>query len=247
MKENRVFLKANWNHLIMANFEVPGELLLPYLPGGTELDTHNGKHYVSIVGFLFEKTEILGIPAFFHRKFEEVNLRFYVTYKENETIKRGTVFISEIVPKPIIPLVANTLYNEVYSFHAMNHCLEPRENELFVRYEWKSKSGWNFLEVKAENKSKPTLPGSMENFISEHYWGYNALNQKQTLEYGVEHISWEVYPVKSCNFEINTVELYGKAFNQYLKNPPDSVFLAGGSDVLIRTPNRIKILPAFSD
>src|SRR3989344_5216660 len=109
-----VFLKAEWNNLIMANYEVPQEILLPYLPKYTELDLFEGKCYVSLVGFLFENTKMLGMKIPFHINFEEINLRFYVKYKSGKEWRRGVVFIKEIVSKPAITFVANTLYNEKY-------------------------------------------------------------------------------------------------------------------------------------
>jgi uncharacterized protein YqjF (DUF2071 family) len=79
------FLKAEWRKLAMFNYEVDPEILKPYLPKGTELDFYKDKCYVSLVGFMFLKTRVLGVAVPFHRDFEEVNLRFYVRRKvQNE-------------------------------------------------------------------------------------------------------------------------------------------------------------------
>ena len=74
----RVFLSARWQVLAMLNWEVEPALLTPVLPRGVELDFHQGKTFVSLVGFLFRDTRLLGIPIPGHCNFEEVNLRFYV-------------------------------------------------------------------------------------------------------------------------------------------------------------------------
>src|SRR5450432_2463378 len=102
-----VFLKAEWNNLIMASYTIEPALLKPYLPRYTELDFYNGNTYVSLVGFMFNNTRIPGMKIPFHVNFEEVNLRFYVRYKDNGEWKRGVVFIKEIVPKLAISYVAN--------------------------------------------------------------------------------------------------------------------------------------------
>src|ERR1700712_3111913 len=101
----RSFLEAEWNNLIMANYVIDPALLLPYLPDKTELDTFNGNVYVSLVGFMFEKTKMLGLRIPFHINFEEVNLRFYVRCNDNGEWKRGVVFIKEIVPRVAISVV----------------------------------------------------------------------------------------------------------------------------------------------
>ena len=55
-----------------------------YLPNGVELDFWDGKCLISVVGFMFLNTQLLGISVPFHRNFEEVNLRFYVKKWENQ-------------------------------------------------------------------------------------------------------------------------------------------------------------------
>jgi hypothetical protein len=50
----KTFLKARWENLIMANYVIDAELLMPFLPKGVELDLYDGKAYVSLVGFIFE-------------------------------------------------------------------------------------------------------------------------------------------------------------------------------------------------
>lgn len=103
-------MTASWNHLIMANYAVDPEVLQYYIPLHTELDLYEGQCYVSLVGFLFDEVRLKGWRIPFHTRFPEVNLRFYVRYKEQGQWKRGVVFISEIVPKPAISWVANVLY-----------------------------------------------------------------------------------------------------------------------------------------
>src|SRR6266545_4326276 len=72
------FLTAEWRRLAMLNYEIDPAALRPFIPRGVELDTWNNRHFVSVVGFLFLKTRVLGLPIPFHRDFEEINLRFYV-------------------------------------------------------------------------------------------------------------------------------------------------------------------------
>jgi uncharacterized protein YqjF (DUF2071 family) len=109
------FLNAQWKNLVMLNYEVDASILDNYLPPGTELDLWQGKALVSMVGFMFLDTKVLGIKWPWHVNFEEVNLRFYVKYFNGTEWKRGAVFVSEIVPKSLIALIANNLYKEHYS------------------------------------------------------------------------------------------------------------------------------------
>ena len=130
------FLTAEWRKLIIINYNIDPEILAPYVPNGTELDFYNNTCYVSIVGFLFQETKLLGIKIPFHSNFEEVNLRFYVRHKENNHWKRGVVFIKELVPKPALTLVANSIYKENYQTVPMQHTWESNPDSQKVEYKW---------------------------------------------------------------------------------------------------------------
>jgi len=102
----RKFLTAKWHDLIMANYEIDPSLLTDSVPKGTELDFHESRCFVSLVGFMFLDTRVLGLPVPFHINFEEVNLRFYVKRETESEIRRGVVFVKEIVPRFAIAAVA---------------------------------------------------------------------------------------------------------------------------------------------
>ena len=241
MKEKAIFLTAQWEYLVMLNYPVPPEILIPYLPKGTELDLFQGKALVSVVGFLFNNTKVFGIRWPFHTNFEEVNLRFYVKRFNGKEWKRGVAFISEIVPKHMIAWMANALYNEHYSRMPMKHQAHLENDFLQLNYEWQNKLQWNSLKVKALNRPSPIEAYSAEEFIFEHYWGYNQLNKNTLIEYGVEHPSWEVYPVTYYELNADIARLYGTEFVPYLLKEPHSIMLAKGSAVTIRKPSFVTV------
>jgi len=229
-----VFLKAKWHNLLMLNYEIDPAILKPSLPAYTEIDLWQGKALVSMVGFLFEDTRVLGIKWPFHINFEEVNLRFYVRHFDGKEWKRGAVFVSEIVPKIFITIIANNLYREHYHAMPMRHSIIQSKGDTDYLYEWKSKGKWNKLGATASNSFAPIQPGSPEEFIFEHYWGYNIWSDTVTMQYQVEHISWEVAQVTNPVFEADIPALYGAAFAPYLSVKPYSAFFAKGSDIGVR-------------
>ena len=233
------FLSAEWNNLIMANYVIDPAVLSDYLPSKTELDLYEGKCYVSLIGFMFEETAIRGFRIPFHINFEEVNLRFYVRYNDAGTWKRGAVFIKEIVPKHAITFVANTLYNEKYITLPMKHYYREDENEISLGYHWRFKGIWNKLEAVTEKQNTAMLPGSKEEFIAEHYWGYSRYNALTTFEYGVEHKPWFIHKVKSFVVDCDFEKLYGKEFSFLNSSTPDSVFMAKGSPISILGKKRL--------
>jgi uncharacterized protein YqjF (DUF2071 family) len=226
----KTFLTAEWRKLIMANYRVDPTLLRPYLPAGTESDQFSGYTYVSLVGFMFREVRIKGLSIPFHTEFPEVNLRCYVRVKDGNAWKRGVVFLSEIVPKPAIAWVANTLYQEHYSSMPMRHYERQEAGQLRTGYEWKYKGRWNSLAVGADIPAIPLQAGSKEEFITEHFWGYSS-GKNQTTEYQVAHPRWDIYTVKDFKVDCDFVGLYGQAFAGLASQQPDSVFLAEGSAI----------------
>jgi len=228
----------------MLNYEVDAELLKPYLPAYAVLDLWQGKALVSMVGFLFEDTSVLGVKWPWHINFEEVNLRFYVKHSDGKEWKRGAVFISEIVPKTLIALIANNLYKEHYRALPMRHSITPAaDDRTSFLYEWKLKGRWNKLGGTVNNSFASTQPGSAEEFIFEHYWGYNSLSDIKTMEYQVEHISWQVAQVDATIFDADIAELYGKEFEPFLRVKPYSAFFAKGSEISVRMGKRLAFAP----
>jgi|SRR5687767_1291409 len=227
------FLTAEWRKLAFANYVINPEVLLKYVPKGTELDSFNGQYYVSLVGFKFCNTCLKGFRIPFHTDFEEVNLRFYVRYKENDLWKRGVVFIKEIVPKPAITFVANTIYKENYATMPMRHSWTETEKSLNVSYSWKSKT-WHHFEIEADREPIEITSGSREEFITEHYWGYAQASASRTSEYEVQHPRWQLYPVKSYNIEVDFGQVYNPEFSFLNNRQPETVFLAEGSEISVK-------------
>ena len=234
------FLTAEWNDLALINYEIDPKILENYVPKGTELDLWNGKCYLSLIGFMFENVKVLGLKIPFHINFEEVNLRFYVKRFENETWKRGVVFIKEIVPKHAITIVANTLYNEHYQTLKMRHSRSENETSKSFQYDWKKNNKWNSILMQTNKIAIPIGKNSEAEFITEHYFGYTKYNEKTTIEYEVRHPRWKQLEVTNYKVAVDFESVYGNDFGflQHLK--PTSAFLALGSKITIEGKKTIK-------
>jgi uncharacterized protein YqjF (DUF2071 family) len=199
------FLTGEWRYLAMLNYVVDAALLEPLVPRGTTLDRWRGETYVSLVGFLFRRTRVLGVPMPLHRDFEEVNLRFYVRRELGGETRRAVTFIKEIVPRRAIAAVARFAYNEPYVALPMRHSIGARpdldEAPGRVRYEWRQSSGWSALTVEASGPAMELVPGSEQEFITEHYWGYTRQRDGGTVEYQVRHPRWRTWSVDAASVE----------------------------------------------
>ena len=234
-----IFLTTEWRRLAMLNYEIDPAALQPHIPAGTTLDAWNGKHYISVVGLLFVDTRLYGIPVPFHRDFEEINLRFYARRQVGDEIRRGVVFVKEIVPKPAITLVARIAYNENYVTMPVSHAAQCDADAYSVGYRWGKPPAQHSLSIRVNGDPAPLRDGSEEEFITEHYWGYAAQPDGGTLEYEVEHPRWRVWRAQDAALNCDAARLYGGEFAPALTAAPASAFLAEGSPVIVRKGVRI--------
>ena len=228
------FLQAEWRKLVMFNYSIEPSLLQPFVPPHTELDFFRDTCYVSLVGFMFQNTRVKGFKIPFHINFEEINLRFYVRYEDQEIgFKRGVVFIKEIVPKSIITWVANTLYREHYITLQMRHHWNVQNDQLKVEYGLKKNKDWFHFGVVANNSAHELVNKSETEFITEHFWGYVKWNEKSTNEYEVGHPRWLTYPIVSSEINFNFSKIYGTEFDFLNHKKPVSIYLAEGSEIFV--------------
>jgi uncharacterized protein YqjF (DUF2071 family) len=223
----------------MINYAVEAAALARYLPHGVELDLWQSEALVSLVGFRFLRTKVLGVAVPFHQDFEEVNLRFYVRRRMRDGWQRGVVFIREIVPKFAIALVARVAYNEPYIGLRMRHRVPAPGGGGTFEFGWHFRGAWCGLGAETTGDFAPLAAGSPEEFIFEHYWGYTRQRDGGTTEYQVEHAPWRVWQTSRAWAEGELGALYGAEFGEALAGAPRSAFVAEGSPVLVRRGVRL--------
>ncbi|HZH39978.1 MAG TPA: DUF2071 domain-containing protein [Gemmatimonadales bacterium] len=228
----RPFLTAEWRHLVMVNYEVDAGLLEAYVPAGTQIDRHGGHCYASIVAFQFLNTRVLGLPIPFHRDFSELNLRFYVRRTAPGEVRRGVVFIREVVPRRAIALIARAVYNEPYVTLPMRSSVDGA-----VRHEWSLAGRWQGVSATPTGDAVEPLPGSHEEFITHHEWGYTRQRDGGTIEYRVVHDRWAVRRVAKLEVSADFRALYGPALGAALTTPA-TAFVIDGSPVTVGAPSR---------
>jgi hypothetical protein len=140
------------------------------------------------------------------------------------------------------------VYGERYAAMPMRHRIELDEGGgssgglhpcRRVEYAWRFAGEWNRISVQVQGEPRPSAPGSEEEFITEHYWGYVAGREGATVEYQVEHPSWSVWQAGQVEVVCNIAALYGPQFQAALNAPPISAFVAEGSAVTVYWGSRL--------
>jgi uncharacterized protein len=154
----------------MLNYEIAPALLQPLVPAGTSLDTFDGRTLFSIVGFRFLDTRVRGLSIPFHRNFDEVNLRFYVR-REMPTgeVRRGVVFVRELVPRIAIALIARAVYNEPYRAIPMKSMVpsDSVESPGQIEYAWRTAGHWQHVGATTVSTAAIAPAGSEAAFVAE--------------------------------------------------------------------------------
>ncbi|HZX42855.1 MAG TPA: DUF2071 domain-containing protein, partial [Myxococcaceae bacterium] len=228
---------AEWRWLAMLNYPVEPALLAPRVPAGLELDVFQGLTLVSLVGFRFLKTRVLGVSVPLHRDFDEVNLRFYVRRRSPEGWRRGVVFVRELVPKLALAAVARIAYGEPYRAVPMRHAIEDEGRR--VAYAWRWRGQWCAMRLETVGAAGAPGPGSEEAFITEHFWGYSGGGGRPTREYQVEHPPWTVRRAVGAATSGSLQAVYGPDLGAALSGAPRSAFLVEGSPIVVRRATEI--------
>jgi len=225
-----VFLRAEWRDLAVLTYAIDPAVLQPHLPPGLRLDNWQGEAIVSLVGFRFLHTKILGCAVPFWGTFPEVNLRFYVARDTPQGERRGVIFIKEIVPYYPVAAIARGLYNENYHSMPMSTDVIPGTK---AEYRWQFEGQENRLSVVPSGLPRLPDDDSLDTFIVDHHWGYSRSKNDETIEYEVDRLPWRTYPVGSYDLDVDVDRLYGPEFAEALSKPPISVVLAEGSKVTV--------------
>jgi uncharacterized protein YqjF (DUF2071 family) len=237
------FLTAEWRHLVLLNYEVDPALLAPHVPDGLTLDCFDGRYYASVVGFLFDRTRLFGWPIPLHRRFPEVNLRFYVRRTMPQGDRRGVMFVKELVPRWAVSCVARWFYQENYQTLPMRWSAADTEKingrARWTEYGWRFGKRWNSLRAAVSGEPAAPNPDSLAEFIVEHYWGYGRDRTGAALEFQVEHPPWRIWPACEADLQCDAARLYGAAWERILSRPADSALVAEGSAVTVYRTGRI--------
>ncbi len=225
----RPFLTARWKNLILLTWEVPPRLLEHRLPRGVELDLRDGKAFVSLVGFDFLDTRVLGVAWPGYRQFPEVNLRFYVRHGK----QRGVMFIREFVPQLATVLIARAVYNEPYARADMNRRRRAVGDSLSLEHRLRVAGREHRFGVTAERRSSMPGEDSVEHFFKEHQWGFGRSRSGELIRYEVRHPWWRVHRVLSHELDVDFARLYGGEFGFLSEHAPFSCVLAVGSEVAV--------------
>lgn len=232
---------ARWRNVAIFSWPIRDHHLIPFLPGGVVLDHWNDSAYISLVALLLDDLRVLGLPAL-PRRFEEVNLRFYVRGTPGGDPRPGVVFLRQLVARPLVALGGRHLFREPMSAAAMHHEFNPTERangsgRQLVHYGWRNGGREDGIWITADGDAYPAQAGSLDEFLTARYRGYNGQSAGRTRTYQISRDAWVLSPVVDHRLECDAHTLYGPEFGDVMSQPPTSVLLANGSNARLHWPS----------
>ena len=208
---------------------------------GLAIDRWQGRAYISLVGLRFEGLRVLGVPVL-PRRYDEVNLRFYVRRPGDGADERpGVVFIRQLVPHRLTALAARVMYGEPFTVARTGHefeGLEADESDSLRRIAYHWRHAGRRQRFWAESDQTPTYanPGSLEEFLTARYWGYNGKTGAGVRAYHLTRPAWQVRRASRWGIDCDFSEVCGGRLAEAMLKEPASVLLATGSRTSVSMP-----------
>ena len=146
-------------------------------------------------------------------------------------MRRGVVFVKEIVPRSLIALAARSIYGENYVTLDTGHALQLDESGDAAggAYWFGETARENRIEFRATGPYEVIQHGTKEEFQIVHAWGYTRQSSRRTLEYSVSHRPWRAARAEA-SLVCDVAKVYGPEFVAPLSAVPESAYVVDGSD-----------------
>ncbi|WOD45174.1 YqjF family protein [Hwangdonia lutea] len=204
-----------WNNAVFLHWEVDETLIEPLLPKTIQLDSINGKTWVSLVAFNMNNIGVKTLPKIPHiSDFYEINIRVYVVCNH----KPSVYFLSMEGSKRSSCKVLKALSKFPYRYSKMK-----RKGSIFQSKNAEFNDAFH-LEYRLENDS--VKKDKTDLWLTERYAVFQDY-KKHIIEYDVHHVEWPMQ-----NIMIENLKIDYPRFNHLLDNKPDRIHYSKGVKVL---------------
>jgi uncharacterized protein YqjF (DUF2071 family) len=225
----RPWLVQNWHDLAFLHWAVPPATVAPFLPRGTEPDTHDGLTYVGLIGFRMVRLGPLSGPGLpYLGTFCETNVRLYSVDGRG---RRAVVFLSLDAARLLPVLTAQATLRLPYKWARMR--LDKTAG--LVRYSssrrWPGpRTATNQMTVRVGEPI--AAPSPVEDFVTAR-WGLHTRAWGRTLHLPNEHPRWPLHRAELVDLDDSLIASTGLPAPA---GPPVSVLYSPGVPVVFGSP-----------
>jgi uncharacterized protein YqjF (DUF2071 family) len=193
-------MQQTWSNVVFIHQEVDVNSLAKLIPSPLELDLHQGKAYISFVGFLMKDIKPLGLfAAPYFDSMKEFNLRTYIKYK-NQT---AVYFFSLDATKSLLIEIARKFFmlnylkaSIHYDFQKRIECIRSDNRDHLVKFN---------ADFEIENEIEKD---ELTNWLTERY-SYLESRKQIVYQGKLEHPKWLLKKVSLKSIEENYLTTYG--------------------------------------
>jgi uncharacterized protein len=185
-----------WNHLAFLHWPVEHDVLRPLVPGGLELETHDGRAWIGITPFEMSNVRVRLTPALPRiSRFPELNVRTYVSNGG----KSGIWFFSLDVASRLVVPAARAVFGLPY--HRASMTIHKGPDIVDYRCSRK-RTGGSPLRFRASYQGTGPIfhaePDTLEHWLTERYCLYSLIGGRLHRA-EIDHVRW---PLQSASVEI---------------------------------------------
>jgi uncharacterized protein YqjF (DUF2071 family) len=202
-------IEQRWVDVLFAHYPLPLEAVRAQVPEGLELDTFDGRAWVSVVAFRIDPFKPRALPL--ETRFPELNLRTYVTVED----KPGVYFFSLDAASRSAVMGARTMFRLNYYYAGISVTGHGRIDFISRRLE---EPRANFRATyRTAGDPLPVFPGSLEDWLVERYCLYAARGGGRVFRVQIHHLPWVLQPASA---ELQPAELFAAARLPAPDSPP---------------------------
>ena len=180
---------AGWKDVLMMHFAVRPEILQPFVP--FEVDTWEGKAFVSLLGFKLDRLRPRKAPAWLLAPIathEFLNVRIYVKHGD----EKGIYFLAEWLPNWLSVAMGRPLFGLPYRLGVLEYD-HANPSALKGRVTSKNLISWT---AKGEGELQAAEKGTLTEWLMERYTAFTYwLGIKRRFR--VWHPPWPQIPVQA--------------------------------------------------
>lgn len=187
-------LEMDWRHLLFENWPVDPAVLTPHLPDALDLDTHDGRAWLSVVPFENAAIRPRGLPQWAGLSLPEINVRTYVTYE-----RRPAVYFFSLDAQGIAGVLGARLFHHLPYYYARISLSAERDRIRFASRRRHPGARPAVYEATYRPIGEPfsTPEEPLAEFLVERYGFYTEAPDGDLRYTAVEHDPWRLYPAEA--------------------------------------------------
>ena len=180
-----------WHEISFFHWACDPQLIQSRLPRGLEVDTFDGKAWVTVTPFLLTGLRPPFFPRAFGQTFPETNFRTYVRGPKGS----GIWFFSLDAARLHAVLGARATYGLPYYWSNMQ--VQADRNEVFYVTE---RTGLAGARIRIRKKERIETPSLLDEFLTARYRLYSVIFSR-LITAEVEHPPWQLHHLEILEFE----------------------------------------------